>query len=50
MYAIRSYYANEQLDAIDAEVLKMIDDSVVKAKSDPKPAASELMTDVYVSY
>ena len=40
----------EQLDAIDAEVLTMIDDSVVKAKSDPKPVPADLMTDVYVSY
>ena len=40
----------EQLDAIDAEVKAMIDGSVVKAKADPKPAAADLMTDVYVSY
>lgn len=39
-----------QLDAIDAEVKALIDDSVAKAKADPKPAAADLMTDVYVSY
>ena len=38
------------IEAIDAEVKAMIDASVVKAKADPLPAPSELMTDVYVSY
>ena len=38
------------LDAIDAEVKALIDDSVVKAKSDPKPGEADLLTDVYVSY
>ncbi|MBS0551737.1 MAG: ABC transporter substrate-binding protein, partial [Proteobacteria bacterium] len=42
--------ADAQLDAIDAEVKALIDDSVAKAKADPKPTAAELMTDVYVSY
>ena len=39
-----------ELDAIDAEVRALIDDSVVKAKSDPKPTEADLLTDVYVSY
>jgi pyruvate dehydrogenase E1 component alpha subunit len=39
-----------QLNAIDTEVLALIEESVVRAKADPKPAAAELMTDVYVSY
>ena len=39
-----------ELDAIDAEVLAMINDSVVRAKADPKPGPEELLTDVYVSY
>jgi len=39
-----------QLDAIDAEVQALIDDSVARAKADPKPDAAALMTDVYVSY
>lgn len=41
---------NAQLDAIDGEVKTLIDDSVVRAKADPKPASAELLTDVYVSY
>ena len=39
-----------ELDAIDAEVKALIDGSVVKAKSDPKPGEADLLTDVYVSY
>ena len=39
-----------ELDAIDAEVKALIDGSVVKAKSDPKPTEADLLTDVYVSY
>ena len=38
------------LDTIDAEVKALIDGSVVKAKSDPKPSEADLLTDVYVSY
>ena len=38
------------LQAIDQQVLELIEDSVVSAKSAPKPAAEELLTDVYVSY
>jgi len=40
----------KQLDSIDSEVKKMIDDSVAKAKAAPYPGADELMTHVYVSY
>ncbi|WP_434605836.1 thiamine pyrophosphate-dependent dehydrogenase E1 component subunit alpha [Pseudomonas sp. D2-30] len=40
----------EQLDQIDKEVQMLIENAVYKAKSDPKPAASDLLTDVYVSY
>ncbi|WP_323155801.1 thiamine pyrophosphate-dependent dehydrogenase E1 component subunit alpha [Pseudomonas alvandae] len=40
----------EQLDQIDKEVEMLIENAVYKAKSDPKPAASDLLTDVYVSY
>ena len=39
-----------ELDAIDKNVLKLIEESVVEAKSAPKPAKEELLTDVYVSY
>jgi pyruvate dehydrogenase E1 component alpha subunit len=40
----------EQLAQIDQEVAQLIDDSVMKAKAAAKPQASELLTDVYVSY
>ncbi len=39
-----------ELDAIDKEVLALIDDAVEKAVAAPPPAAAELHTDVYVSY
>ncbi|UVK96627.1 thiamine pyrophosphate-dependent dehydrogenase E1 component subunit alpha [Pseudomonas sp. B21-048] len=39
-----------QLDQIDSEVDLLIEDAVRKAKSDPKPSAADLLTDVYVSY
>ena len=39
-----------ELTAIDQEVLELIEDAVTAAKSAPKPAAEELLTDVYVSY
>jgi pyruvate dehydrogenase E1 component alpha subunit len=50
-----SVLASEQLDEsilddIDAEVAKLIEDAVSEAKSAPKPAFTELQTDVYVSY
>ncbi len=38
------------LSEIDREVATLIDDSVAAAKSDPDPAAEDLLTDVYVSY
>ena len=40
----------EQLDQIDKEVDTLIEYAVYKAKSDPKPSAADLLTDVYVSY
>ncbi|MEO8644727.1 thiamine pyrophosphate-dependent dehydrogenase E1 component subunit alpha [Pseudomonas sp.] len=39
-----------QLDQIDSEVDLLIENAVRKAKSDPKPSAADLLTDVYVSY
>lgn len=39
-----------QLDQIDSEVDLLIESAVRKAKSDPKPSAADLLTDVYVSY
>lgn len=39
-----------RLDQIDDEVEQLIENAVRKAKSDPKPTAADLLTDVYVSY
>ena len=38
------------LDAIDAEVLELVDGAVKTAKAAPPPPESEIMTDVYISY
>ena len=40
----------DELAAIDKEVAALIDDSVANALAAPKPAAEELLTDVYISY
>jgi pyruvate dehydrogenase E1 component alpha subunit len=39
-----------RLDAIDAEVLALIDRAVAEAKAAPPPPESELTTDVYINY
>lgn len=39
-----------ELEAIDKEVLALIEDSVVKAKEAPKPTEADLLTNVYVTY
>ncbi|MCZ6720989.1 MAG: thiamine pyrophosphate-dependent dehydrogenase E1 component subunit alpha [Proteobacteria bacterium] len=39
-----------ELEAIDREIAALIEGAVTKAKAAPKPAAEELLTDVYVSY
>lgn len=39
-----------ELEAIDRDVLKLIEDAVATAKAAPTPAPSELLTDVYVAY
>jgi TPP-dependent pyruvate/acetoin dehydrogenase alpha subunit len=44
------WLAAERLDAIDAEVLAVIEAAVAKAKAAPPPAESEIETDVYISY
>ncbi len=41
---------NEQLDAIDREVLDLVEESTVEAKAAPVPTPEQLLTDVYVSY
>ncbi|OAN22982.1 thiamine pyrophosphate-dependent dehydrogenase E1 component subunit alpha [Pseudomonas oryzihabitans] len=38
------------LDSIDQEVEQLIEDTVRKAKADPKPGPEDLLTDVYVTY
>jgi TPP-dependent pyruvate/acetoin dehydrogenase alpha subunit len=38
------------MDAIDAEVLALIEEAVVEAKADPQPDPASLYADVYVSY
>jgi len=40
----------DQLDAVDREVATLIDSAVDEAKAAPEPAATELLTDVYVTY
>ncbi len=39
-----------ELEAIDKDVLALIEDSVVKALAAPKPGPEDLLTGVYVSY
>ena len=39
-----------QFERVDAEVAQLIEDAVRLAKSDPKPQASDLLSDVYVAY
>lgn len=39
-----------ELEAIDKDVLKLIEEAVVAAKAAPMPAPAELLTDVYVAY
>jgi len=39
-----------QLDAIDAEVGRLIDDATAAAASAPRPTPDDLLTDVYASY
>jgi pyruvate dehydrogenase E1 component alpha subunit len=40
----------EELDAIDADVLALIEQAVSEAKSAPRPTAAEVTQDVYISY
>jgi TPP-dependent pyruvate/acetoin dehydrogenase alpha subunit len=41
---------SDALDAIDAEVARLIDRAVAAARAAPPPPAEALLTDVYVSY
>ncbi len=42
--------APADLEAIDAEVARLIDEAVAEAKAAPPPAPEQLLEDVYVSY
>jgi TPP-dependent pyruvate/acetoin dehydrogenase alpha subunit len=42
--------SRSELDSIDREVVALIQDAVVFAKSSPLPSAADLTSDVYVSY
>jgi acetoin:2,6-dichlorophenolindophenol oxidoreductase subunit alpha len=39
-----------QLDEVDADVARLVDEAVAEAKAAPDPGADDLLTDVYVSY
>lgn len=39
-----------ELDAIDTEVLALIDDAVSQARTAPRPGAADVDTDVYINY
>ena len=43
-------FTTEELDAIDDEVLKLIDASVDSARNGPTPGADIMMSDVYIDY
>ena len=40
----------EEFEAIDREISELVDDAVIAAENGPKPAAEDLLTDVYVAY
>jgi pyruvate dehydrogenase E1 component alpha subunit len=42
--------SSEELDAIDAEVMALIDQAVDEAKAAPRPTAEEVTNDVYINY
>ncbi|MDJ0877488.1 MAG: thiamine pyrophosphate-dependent dehydrogenase E1 component subunit alpha [Halieaceae bacterium] len=42
--------SGEELDAVDAEVLALIDQAVEEAKAAPRPTAEEVTQDVYINY
>lgn len=42
--------SHAELDAIDAEVMALIEQAVVEAKAAPLPGPEQLLADVYVSY
>ena len=40
----------KDLDTVEAEVAKLIDESVAAAEASPPPMEADLATDVYVNY
>ncbi len=42
--------SQEELDAVDAEVMALIEESVVAAKAAPRPTPEQVTEDVYISY
>jgi pyruvate dehydrogenase E1 component alpha subunit len=42
--------SHEDLDALDTEVLEVIEESVRQAKAADRPTAEDVLTDVYISY
>ena len=48
--AAEGWLAESDLDAIDAEVLALIDESVAAARAAAPPTEADMLTDVYVSY
>ncbi|MBM4227318.1 MAG: ABC transporter substrate-binding protein, partial [Gammaproteobacteria bacterium] len=39
-----------ELDAVDAEVARLIDEAVDEARAAPDPQPADLLTDVYIKY
>ena len=44
------WLTDAELDAVDTEVMALIDDAVEQSKAAPPPDVSEVLTDVYVTY
>jgi acetoin:2,6-dichlorophenolindophenol oxidoreductase subunit alpha len=42
--------SDADLDAVDAETLDLIEQSVTEARAAPRPTAEDVLTDVYISY
>ena len=42
--------SNDELDAIDAEVMALIEQAVTEAKAAPRPTPEQVTEDVYISY
>jgi pyruvate dehydrogenase E1 component alpha subunit len=42
--------SSAELDAVDAEVMVLIDRAVAEAKAAPRPTADQVELDVYINY